>query len=468
MPEERFIAVTFPSVYRAMRDLISDSLKIVKEEYGDPPQWPQDQFREVTFSPPGGTGLSIVLRPYPARGLSTAWGKAKSLPSFEATEAELKKLEVEGKAVGHWMGELTGAYAFPVLEKYVQAGLPLSFQEDGFARCYGEIESSSTGSVRLFLELFGLKSELSTVQLDANHRIFRVDEETARRLWIRTHHAKLPVSYFSFFHDFPGVVQAHHMLLPESLVMEVTFRFPKERSGEMSLLLSSKMKSASTALRLSYPGGGVVRFHTYEYAGFFPETGIFGFTEDLTPRTFSYVLDETASTILKRRWPSTLDVAEKLESASGEVSSYLRVAIQRLNSSVDKKYPADQFLDHMIALEALVSRERDAVSYRVALRIATIIGQSASDRQSVLEVVSNAYDERSHLSHGRPSKLTSAEPATTSAYLSKIEDVLARTINFFIAAEIKGKKKEEILKLIDETIASQDRTKLEGTLSSSY
>lgn len=86
----------------------------------------------------------------------------------------------------------------------------------------------------------------------------------------------------------------------------------------------------------------------------------------------------------------------------------------------------------------------------------------------MFELVKSAYDERSNLSHGRSSTLTSANPESVRVYLSKIEDVLTRTIHFFMQAEINNKIKEDVLKLIDAAIATQDRATLESSLTSKY
>jgi len=141
MPEKRFIAVAYPPLYRAMRALVTDCLDVIRGKFGDPPKWPEAQFREVTFPTPGASNWAIVTRPYPTQGLTSVWPEVASLPSFAAAKSELKRLEDEGKAVGHSSGDLAGSYAFPVLQKYIEAGLPLIFQEEGFARSYEEIES---------------------------------------------------------------------------------------------------------------------------------------------------------------------------------------------------------------------------------------------------------------------------------------------------------------------------------------
>ena len=469
MPEEKFIAVTYPPLYRAMLALITDSVAALSGEFGDPPKWPEAQFYDVTFPASGGAQTSVAVRPNYGEALRKVWLKVVGLPSYGMAVTELRKLEKEGKAVGHWGSDLGSAYAFPLLEKYVAAGLPLRFQEEGFAKCYDEVESylsSPTATVRMFLALQHLKSDLPTMQLDSNHRILTIDEETARRLLVRAYNAKYPIT--SGIPPLTGQARTLSPLQPGDVALEVTFQYPKERSGSLSLFLKQELDCAATALRLSHPGAGFIRYHDYEYANFFPETGIFGFTAEFNPRRFSYVVNNEVAVYLTKRWPDSIAIAKRLVSETPDISTHLRIAIERFNSSFGNKIATDQLLDYMIALEALCSRERDAVSYRVELRVATLIGKDASDRQDVFDLVVGAYDERSHLSHGRMSKLTSGDSNTARAYLLKIEEAVLRTIHFFIQAEMKKKKKEEVLKIVDTAIATQDRTVLESSLISNY
>ena len=315
--------------------------------------------------------------------------------------------------------------------------------------------------MRFFLDLRELKSDLAIVSLDGNHRIVKLDEEISRRLWVRSYYAKQPISIFFF-------PQLTYPLVPGNLVLEGTFQFPKEQSREMSMLLSSQVRQASTALRLSRPGSGFIRFHNYEYVGFFPETGTYGFPADISWHRFSYAIDGSVAAELQKRWPDSLIVAGRLERTPPDVQTHIRLAIERLNSSFDKKVQADQFLDYMIALEALCSRKNDAVSYRVALRVSTLIAKDATERQAVFDLISEAYKERSNLAHGRPSKLTDPNAEFVRTYILRIEEVLIKTIHYFIRAEINTKKKEEVLKIVDTAIATQDRTMLENSLTSNY
>jgi Apea-like HEPN len=141
-----------------------------------------------------------------------------------------------------------------------------------------------------------------------------------------------------------------------------------------------------------------VRLLDYEHIGFVPELGRFGFGEQRSVMSFAYKLDGDLSRTLARRWRDSAWVAKLLFASPSPLSSALRIALQRFTSSFERLVLTDRLLDIIIALEALCSKENDAVSYRVALRVATLIGKDGADRDSVFKLVSDAYNEQSSLS----------------------------------------------------------------------
>jgi len=291
----------------------------------------------------------------------------------------------------------------------------------------------------VFLELSGLRSTVPSVELDPNHRIIVIEEDTARRLWMRNHFAEHAVGFGAPLS--PAVMHRTLDLCPGQCSLEVTFEIPKDQLNSLSLFLKKYADSASLACRLCHRGSGAIRFSAYEYVGFVPESGILGFDESLRRRSFSYEVDESAAAALCRRWSDALNISKSLISEPEEISTHLRIAIERFNSSFSEKIPADQLLDYMIALEACCSRENDAVSFRVPLRTATLIGANPSDRESVFKEIADAYKQRSHLSHGRDSTLTSSDLTVAQTYLLGLQEYLLRVIHFFIQAEIKGIKR---------------------------
>src|SRR5712692_6986591 len=119
MPQEKFIAVTYPPLYRAMRSLLIDVLAIVQVKVGHPPKCPELPFHQVTFPAGGGLQTTIINRPDHSQLLRSIWPDATKLASYDAVMIEFKKLEEAGRVAGHWGGNLGSIYAFPIVEKYI-------------------------------------------------------------------------------------------------------------------------------------------------------------------------------------------------------------------------------------------------------------------------------------------------------------------------------------------------------------
>ncbi len=369
-----------------------------------------------------------------------------------------------------WQSDLVESFAFPIVYRYVSSGLAGgAFNEAEFAKLYDEIEaylSSNVSTVRAFLDLGHLTGDALPLTLDPRRRIIALERDTVKRMLVRAYGADVPLSLGSSF--LVGQIGGVRYTQAGQLAMEITFQYPKEKLSELSLILKKEADEAATALRLSQSGTGSIRFLDYEHVGFVPEFGRFGFADERSTLRFAYKLDEGVAKAIAKHWPDSSWVSQQMFSSSSALSTPLRIAIERFNLSFEKKVPADRLLDYIIALEALCSRENDAVAYRVALRVATLIGRDASDRGSVYRVVSEAYDERSTLAHGKASKLTGSEAGSASEYLLGVEAVLLRTMHAFVRAEKRNQKKNEVLKIIDTAIATQDRSHLESTVVADY
>ncbi|MEK7995405.1 MAG: hypothetical protein AAB403_16515 [Planctomycetota bacterium] len=88
---------------------------------------------------------------------------------------------------------------------------------------------------------------------------------------------------------------------------------------------------------------------------------------------------------------------------------FLRVAIERFNSALDRITLEDSVIDLSICLEALLlsglgnEDDRGNVSYRFALHGARLLGQDAADRQQVYHKLKGVYGVRSRIVHGAES-----------------------------------------------------------------
>lgn len=469
MAEERIIAVAFPALFRSMRELAKDFFTALRATVGDPPQWPQAQFYAVTAQETGGTGIGIVSGNDYSQSLRAAWLQVSTLPSHGVVAHELEELRVQGRTVGYWQSDLVAGFGFPILYKHVKAHpSDTTLNESEFEKFYGEVESYLSGTdvtVRVFLDLVNLPTDLSPIVLDESRRIIKLDRDTVQRLLERAYRTDMAVTAGSHLFVAFG---ASVMPRPQAgqTVLEVIVRFPKEKFSELSVILGNEANEAVTALRLSLPGSGFVRVLDYEIVGFAPDFGRYGFAEQRSAARFTYKLDTDASQDLARHWPDSAWAAKRLFTAPPILSAPLRIALERFNSSFERLVQTDRLLDFIIALEALCSRESDAASYRVALRVATLVARDAAERDNIFKLVSDSYSERSNLAHGRSSNLEGDE--AVREHLLKLEAILLRTIHAFVGAEKREQHREDVFRIIDKAIRTQERTELESVLPTTY
>jgi hypothetical protein len=123
----------------------------------------------------------------------------------------------------------------------------------------------------------------------------------------------------------------------------------------------------------------------------------------------------------------------------------VRMALRRFHFAYERARPEDKVLDYMIALEALLSDdERQELSFRLSLRLATLIGANADEREGVFNRTRIAYKVRSGVAHGKPiaeSMRQHVTPAGQGGFLATLEsDVRAALVEYIkLLASNKGK-----------------------------
>lgn len=112
----------------------------------------------------------------------------------------------------------------------------------------------------------------------------------------------------------------------------------------------------------------------------------------------------------------------------------LMFAIQRFNLCDERVSDDDRLVDAWIALEALFStkRERGAIAYRTALRLATLLGTDGDDRKRIREFVGLSYGLRSEIVHGTPSHKRAGKYAPAADITNQTEDLLRRTLRHWV------------------------------------
>jgi hypothetical protein len=128
----------------------------------------------------------------------------------------------------------------------------------------------------------------------------------------------------------------------------------------------------------------------------------------------------------------------------------LGFAIQRFNLCDERKSDDDRLVDAWIALESLLSRKSETeVSYRVALRLATLIGGSASERKATRALAKVSYDLRSEIVHGTPpAKRKPKKPV--DEIVRETEDLVRKTLRLWVLGSYKIP--EEVISQLEDRV----------------
>lgn len=116
--------------------------------------------------------------------------------------------------------------------------------------------------------------------------------------------------------------------------------------------------------------------------------------------------------------PALTQLAERVGRAHG---GPLRIAISRFNLSYMRDTGEDRFIDLWIAIEALFSpTDKMELRYRIALRVAHLIGKPGDEREEIYRTLLSSYNLRSDVVHGK--KLTIRQPKDMKMSERKIVD----------------------------------------------
>ncbi len=112
---------------------------------------------------------------------------------------------------------------------------------------------------------------------------------------------------------------------------------------------------------------------------------------------------------------------------------HLRVPLRRFHLATVRHDVADAFIDLLIAVEALVSddTEKSELNYRVAQRMALLVGKSPTERREIAKQMKAAYDVRSRLVHGRDLEKVvkvGGRKVPPSAFLDEVREIVRRAI----------------------------------------
>lgn len=447
--------VKCPQLYASLRQLLQHVLTVLPIALSQPEKWPVREATRVVFPSENTSDLATYSVPNIEGVLAQIYSDLESSQPYVKVKQELATAIADdpmARALGIDM-----SFLFPLLTTFLRSLSDLQFDEGKFRVVHGQLEeyiASGFAILRAYWELKGLSGDLSEVRLSPTHRIYRLDEAEVNRIWTIMAPREIPAilgAYFPF----------RYWPLPGTYLLSVDIKCLKKDVTRVSTLLFDEETRISTALRLSSTGAGTIQLLTCEELTFMPRGGHASFLDQNKPGAFSYRLDPTQNSVLTEQWPPAYELACELQDHPDDVPLHLQVGASRYSSSFEKTTNEDRLIDSAIALEALYTKENDALSYRLPLRAAVFTGDVPEEREHIFQLLKAAYDLRSKLAHGQKRLEETAKLGGKKIpivdFVERVRSVLLKSLHRFM--QIRKKiDKEEILTAIDKAIISMDRT----------
>ena len=134
--------------------------------------------------------------------------------------------------------------------------------------------------------------------------------------------------------------------------------------------------------------------------------------------------------------------------------TFLGQAIRKFSQAVENDDKQDRILDFMTCLESLYLSNEQQISFRLALRIAIILGKTTKQKLAIHEFILKMYNLRSKIIHGDkiPKIMINEKTIDMQSYLHHMEDIARSSIRIFMVLIKDFDTKEKLQKSIDDAI----------------
>ncbi|MBN1862783.1 MAG: hypothetical protein JW790_03990 [Dehalococcoidales bacterium] len=129
----------------------------------------------------------------------------------------------------------------------------------------------------------------------------------------------------------------------------------------------------------------------------------------------------------------------------------LNIPLRRFNSSYHGA-PEDKLIDHMIAFESLYLGYDQELKYRLALRVAVLLGRGEAERKTIFGKIRKAYKLRSDIVHGN----RQLEWHDLEEIIYETEEYLRCSIRRFLSVLSEGYSLENLRQGTDRELAKLD------------
>ncbi len=133
---------------------------------------------------------------------------------------------------------------------------------------------------------------------------------------------------------------------------------------------------------------------------------------------------------------------------------FLGRSIKRFSQAIENEHKLDKIVDFITCLESLYSSNEQQLSFRFAMRTASVLGQTPDQKIAIQEFILQIYNLRSKIIHGDqiPPVIINGHEIDLDSCLINLEKISRNSIKSFLDFIKEFKSKEELHKMIDNSI----------------
>jgi len=327
---------------------------------------------------------------------------------------------------------LKNEYFFLLLSKLFHSAGGIKYDETEFDKLYYQIESHFASPFMRFLALVPLKNFEFTGRDIAFAEYIKISSIDSSELNTLINFGLVDVEMVSL-HLPPHALKAHFMA---EKGMPIDSQIPDR-----------KLQEAIRTLRI-LKRGTLWYDHIYCIPLSWEPTKPLSILLNQSASGPRYTLEEGERKRLLQIWKNLNDLTRE--------NRFFEIAVERFDYAALRRRAEDKLTDYIAALEALFlgANEKAELEYRLALRLATLIGGSGQERVHIRRILKIAYAQRSSIVHGKKLKMVqiNGRKYSTEDLAVALEDYTRKSLKRFIQLATQKINQEELLDKLDDAI----------------
>jgi hypothetical protein len=344
-----------------------------------------------------------------------------------------------------------------LLSRHIQENNDFVFSRNKFDRIYKKFERgvySKNIRYRLTSLLEGFTGDIEELNLGNNFRIRKMTEEEKR----------------SVLDEFPPPTPFSVLdMIGHEYVLEVTLSQAKGTTPNVNLV-QEVFDDIVTVLRLFKSGCVTARGIKCEPISWsFFGRSFYGkdFRSGIVPPGI-YKLNKSEMRSILKLWRRFRTF--RRNKGFSEDANYFNIALKRFNFGIEGNDAESKIIDFVIAFEALCLPKSGEHRYKFSNRVAILLAKNSGDAEKIREFMKKAYDVRSLVVHGGRSKpiVIDRKIIDLKTFTPKLEEYLRMMLRAFLALSTKGKKRNDIIALLEKSLFDLKTKRLLHSLSTPY